>query len=72
MQKLARLALPLALLGPLTGCATPFVVTATNCDVGNLITISKKDVLTERTASDIEANNKSRLAAGCKDAGTNG
>lgn len=72
MQKLARLAMPLVLLAPLTGCATPFVVTATNCEVGNRVTVSKHDTLTERTASEIEGNNRSREAAGCKNANKNG
>lgn len=72
MKKLARLVLLLASPALLTGCATPFVVTATNCEVGNRVTVSKHDTLTERTASEIEGNNRSRDAAGCKDANKHG
>jgi len=65
MSRLARLAPPLALLALLTGCAKNSVVTAISCQVGNDVSVSKNDKLTEKTASDIEANNESRRAAGC-------
>ena len=67
MQKLAKLAVPLACLAALTGCANlkPIVAIA-NCDVGNHVTISKRDVLTDQTAQEIETNNRSREAGGCR------
>lgn len=64
MKRLARLALPLVLLGLLTGCSQSIVATV-SCEVGNHVTVSKHDTLTERTASDIDANNRSRIAGGC-------
>lgn len=63
-----RIALAFFVLALLQGCATPNILTATNCEVGNRVTVSKNDKLTERTASEIEGNNRSRDAAGCKDA----
>lgn len=64
MKRLAKLAPPLALLGLLTGCSQSIVATV-SCEVGNHVTVSKHDKLTERTASDIDANNRSRIAGGC-------
>ena len=64
MKRLDRLALPLVLLGLLTGCSQSIVATV-SCEVGNHVTVSKHDKLTERTASDIDANNRSRIAGGC-------
>lgn len=64
MKKLAKLAMPLAVLAPLTGCAPLTAVTA-SCEIGNHVTVGKNDKLTERTASEIEKNNKSREAGGC-------
>lgn len=65
MRKLARLVMPLVLLVPLSGCV-PSIVATVSCTVGNEVSVSKKDVLTEKTASDIEANNESRRVAGCE------
>lgn len=48
----------------LCGCAKTVVATI-SCTVGNHISVSKRDVLTEDTAKDIDANNQSRAAAGC-------
>lgn len=48
----------------LTGCVKDIVGIA-SCEVGNHVTISKADRLTEPTAAEIEKNNKSREAAGC-------
>jgi hypothetical protein len=44
-------------------------VTATNCAVGNHVSVSKSDKLTEQTASEIEGNNRSREAGGCPSGG---
>jgi len=71
MPRLARLALLLALPVALNGCAKTIVGIA-SCDIGNRVTVSKSDILTERTASEIEGNNRSRDAAGCKDANKHG
>lgn len=68
MNKLAKRVPLLASLVLLNGCAKDIVMTA-NCAVGNHVYVSKRDVLTEGTAQDIEANNKSREAAGCTKAG---
>lgn len=64
MQKLARRVMPLAALVLLTGCVKDIVGIA-SCEVGNHVTISRNDRLTEQTASQIEKNNLSREAAGC-------
>jgi len=71
MKRPTKLGALLVLLAPLAGCSKSIVAIA-NCNVGNIVTVSRQDVLTERTASDIEANNKSRRAAGCEDAKGNG
>lgn len=52
----------------LCGCATQGIVFATSenlCQDWRAISVSKNDKLTEQTASEIEANNKSRPAWGC-------
>lgn len=67
-----RIAIAFLILACLQGCATPNILLATNCEVGNRVTVSKHDTLTERTASEIEGNNRSRDAAGCKDADKHG
>lgn len=71
MQKLAKLVLLLVLPVALSGCAQTIVGIA-SCDIGNRVTVSKNDILSERTASEIEGNNRSRDAAGCKDANKHG
>jgi hypothetical protein len=70
MKKPGRLVMLLALPALLSACANGAVTVATNCNVGNHVSISKKDVLTEPTAQDIEANNRSREAGGCARPGT--
>lgn len=55
--------LPAALV-LLTGCVKDIVGIA-SCEVGNHVTVGKADRLTEKTASEIEKNNRSREAAGC-------
>lgn len=57
------------LSGPvlLSGCASQHVVTATElCRDWRHTTITKDDVLTDKTASKIEASNGSRVTWGCK------
>lgn len=52
----------------LSGCATQGIVFATSenlCQDWRAISVSKHDKITEQTASEIEANNKSRPAWGC-------
>lgn len=59
----------LAGLALLSGCASLPVVIADRaalCQDWREITISKHDDMTEQTASEIEASNKSRPAWGCK------
>lgn len=66
MRRQTKLVLMLAPLALLTGCVKTGAVTAvTNCAVGNHVTVSKRDVLTEQTAQEIEGNNRSREAGGC-------
>lgn len=58
----------LALIGPalLSGCAKTIVVTADSlCKDWRHETVSKADVLTDKTASGIEGNNESRGNWGC-------
>jgi hypothetical protein len=56
----------LAVLGLLSGCGTLHVVTAENlCRDWRYQTVSKKDVLTQETAEQIEASNGSRVNWGC-------
>lgn len=68
MQRFARRALLLVLPVLLAGCSKSIVAIA-NCNVGNMVSVSRKDVLTEQTAREIDENNKSRIAAGCKSNG---
>ena len=65
MQKSAKLVLLLASLVPLSGCASGTAAIVNNCNIGNTVSVSKHDTLTEQTAQEIDANNKSREAAGC-------
>ena len=49
------------------GCTTPMIVTADElCKDWRHQTVSKHDKLTQETAEQIEANNLSRPAWGCK------
>lgn len=64
----ARLAVPIAcLVGiAISGCSTPVIVQADQlCRDWIVLTKSKHDRLTEQTASDMEASNKSRVNWGC-------
>jgi len=69
MKKLKRRALLLPLLGLLTACEKTAPVATVDrealCRDWRHQTISKRDVLTEDTAKQIESNNKSRPAWGC-------
>lgn len=68
MQRLNRLILPLASLALLSGCANKVAVIAIDelCKSWKHQTVSKKDILTEPTASGIEGNNNARPAWGCE------
>lgn len=69
MPRMRKSAALLLSLGLLTGCAQtpPIVATAeTLCKDWQHQKIGKADKLTEETASQIEANNKSRPAWGCE------
>lgn len=70
MSKPAKLVLLPALLVLLTACEHGAGIVMVSCEVGNAVSVSKSDRLTEQTASEIEANNRSREAAGCKPAKT--
>ena len=62
-MKLKKLALLLCALGPLCGCASIPVPTATSkpfCRAVTNVCIDKDDVLTEVTATQIEGNNLGR------------
>lgn len=70
MTKLKKLGLLLLCLGLLPGCAKTEAPVATVdraalCKDWQHQTISKRDTLTDQTATQIEANNKSRPAWGC-------
>jgi hypothetical protein len=65
MPKPMQLAPLLASLALLTGCVNGAAIVTANCSVGNHVTVSKRDVLTEQTAQEIEGNNRSREAGGC-------
>src|SRR5262245_49670448 len=59
----------LASLGLLTGCSKTLVATVASeelCRDWRHQDVSKNDKITEQTASQIEASNKSRPAWGCK------
>lgn len=69
MPKVKKLVLLLAPLVLLTGClkTLPLVVTVEElCKDWRHKTVSKQDRLTEQTASDLEADNKSRPNWGCE------
>lgn len=69
MRSIVKCASALLSLVLLSGCSTiPYrVVTVEEmCRDWRHMTVSKKDVLTEETASGIEAGNKSRPAWGCQ------
>lgn len=62
MSKMKLCALALILPVPLSGCATGFVATAENlCKDWRHQTVSKDDKLTDKTASQVEASNESRV-----------
>jgi len=73
MRNLKRLVWTLPVLALLSGCApTSSLVATADKDVRSKLcrswrhqTVSKNDVLTDETASQIEASNKSRPAWGC-------
>lgn len=65
-MKCAALLLSLVLL-PACSTTSPVVATAESlCKDWRNLTVSKSDKLTEDTAAQIEANNKSRPAWGCE------
>lgn len=69
MTRMKLCAVALLSLAPLTGCAKSFVgIVASEelCRDWRETSVSKDDKLTEGTASQIEANNKSRPNWGCK------
>lgn len=67
MQKMRRCASALGSLVLLSGCTSGFAVIATDelCRDWRAMTVSKKDVLTQETAEQIEASNGSRVNWGC-------
>lgn len=66
MIRTLKFASALSALVLLTGCATPFVVTADSlCKDWRVQTVSKHDSLTQDTASNMEASNASRVTYGC-------
>lgn len=68
MRSIARFGFALLSLGLLSGCAATGTVVATAenlCRDWQHQKISKNDKLTDGTASQIEANNKSRPTWGC-------
>lgn len=67
MRKMKRCVLTLSVLGLLTGCSKTVVVTAEAlCKDWQHQTVSKDDKLTQGTAEQIEAGNKSRPEWGCE------
>ena len=71
MRRMKLCALLLSAPVLLTGCANSTVVTAEAlCQDWRHQTVGKEDTLTDKTASQIEANNRSRVTWGCK-AGAN-
>ncbi len=67
MRRMKLCALLLSAPVPLSACASTSVVTAENlCKDWQHQTVSKDDVLTDKTASKIEANNYSRVTWGCR------
>lgn len=66
MTPIKKFAMLLPLLVLLSGCAQNFVVTANElCQDWRHQTVSKDDQITDQTASQIEASNKSRVNWGC-------
>lgn len=68
MKSILRYGLMLASPVLFSGCSTLPVVIADSaalCQDWRSISVSKTDKMTEQTASEIEANNKSRQAWGC-------
>lgn len=66
MRRMKLCALLLIAPALLTGCAYDSVVTAENlCKDWRHQSTGKADVLTDKTASQIEANNDSRVTWGC-------
>lgn len=69
MSKMLKCASGLVCLGLLSGCAlipAGIVNSEALCADWKHQTVSKRDKITEETASQIEASNKSRPAWGCK------
>jgi hypothetical protein len=67
MKQTLKFALLLSAPVLLAGCGKNFVVTAEElCRDWQHQTVSKHDTLTDKTASQIEANNKSRPNWGCQ------
>lgn len=67
MKRLAKLTLLLSVPALLTACANGTAPTADMfCKSWREIDISKADVLTDKTASQIEGNNDARKSVGCK------
>jgi uncharacterized protein YceK len=68
MRTLKKLILPLSALVLLSGCSKQIVVIAADelCKSWKHQTVSKKDVLTDGTASGIEGSNKARPEWGCE------
>lgn len=69
MRKMLRFASALPVLALLSGCSggsVAIVDTGALCKDWRHKTVSKHDKLTERTASDLEADNDARVNWGCK------
>lgn len=67
MRTLKKLIVPLSALALLSGCSQKIVVIAADelCKSWKHQTVSKKDVLTDETATIAEGNNKARPEWGC-------
>lgn len=68
MPRMLKCAALLASLALLSGCNPPFAVIVTEklCDDWRHQTVSRRDKITDETASGIEASNNSRPNWGCK------
>jgi len=67
MRKILKYGMLLSGPALLSGCSTNTVVTAENlCKDWRHMTVSKNDKITDKTASQIEASNESRVTWGCK------
>lgn len=67
MRKTLKYLTALSALVLLSGCAKTIVATADElCQDWRHKTVSKNDVLTEKTASDLEGDNEARVNWGCK------